>query len=64
MNWFQVLLSSEWFEKIWLVFINHELNKEKAKINKWDMNLDNLMNHEYAHDSWIQLILITVKIDQ
>ena len=53
MNWFQVLLFLEWFEKIQLVFMNHELNEEKAEINKWNMNLDNLMNYEYVHDSWI-----------
>ena len=28
------------------------------------MNLDNLMNYEYTHDSWIQLILTAVKISQ
>ncbi len=28
------------------------------------MNLDDLMNYEYMHDSWIQLILITIKISQ
>ena len=51
MNWFQILLFSEWFEKIWLVFMNHKLNEKKAEINKWDMNLDDLINYEYAHDS-------------
>ena len=64
MNWFQVLLFLKWFEKIQLVFINHELNEKKAEINKWDMNLDDLMNYKYMHDSWIQLILITVKTSQ
>ena len=52
-NQFWILLFSEWFEKIWLVFMNHKLNEEKAEIDKWDINLDNLMNYEYAHDSWI-----------
>jgi hypothetical protein len=28
------------------------------------MNLDDLMNYEYVHDSWIQLILTAVKISQ
>ena len=28
------------------------------------MNLDNLMNYKYMHDSWIQLILIMIKTDQ
>ena len=58
------MLSLKWFEKIWFVFMNHELNEEKAEIDKWDMNLDDLMNYKYAHDSWIQLILITIKISQ
>ena len=61
-NQFWILLSSEWFEKIQLVFTDHKLNEEKAEINKWDMNLDNLMNYEYAHDSWIQSILTVIKI--
>ena len=51
MNQFQILLFSEQFEKIQLVFTNHELNEKKVEINKWDMNFDNLMNYEYAHDS-------------
>ena len=63
-NWFQILLFPEWFEKIQLVFMNHKLNEEKAEINKWDMNLDDLMNYEYAHNSWIQSILTAVKINQ
>ena len=32
--------------------------------DKWDMNLEDLMNHEYQHDSWIQDIIITIKNDQ
>ena len=64
MNQFQVLLFSEQFEKIQLVFINYKLNEKKTEINKWDMNFDDLMNYKYMHDSWIQSILITVKIDQ
>ena len=52
-NQFQVLLFSKKFEKIWLVFINYELNEEKAEINKWDMNFNDLINHEYIYDSWI-----------
>ena len=44
--------------------MNYEFNEEKAEIDKWDMNLDDLMNYEYVHDSWIQLILTAVKISQ
>ena len=58
------MLFLKWFEKIQLVFINYKLNEKKAEINKWNMNLDDLMNYKYAYDSWIQLILIMIKIDQ
>ena len=64
MNQFQVLLFLEQFEKIQLVFTNYKFNKEKVEINKWNMNLDNLMNYKYAHNSWIQLILTVIKISQ
>ena len=63
-NQFQILLLLKWFEKIQLVFTNHEFSEEKAEINKWDMNLDDLMNYEYAHNSWIQSILTAVKTGQ
>ena len=33
-NQFWVLLFSEQFEKIWLVFTDYEFNKEKAEIDK------------------------------
>ena len=63
-NWLWILLSSEWFKKIWLVFTDFELNKDEFKIDKWDMNLDELMNYKYAHDSWIAEITNTIKTDQ
>ena len=55
---------SKQFEKIWLIFTNYKFNEEKAEIDKWNMNFDNLMNYEYAHDSWIQSILTVIKTDQ
>ena len=44
--------------------MNHELNEKEIKINKWDINLDNLMNYKYMHDIWIQSILTVIKTDQ
>ena len=52
-NWLWILLLFEWFEKIQLVFnCNNEfddinLNKN---IDKWDINFENLLKHEYEHD--------------
>src|SRR5437667_1473928 len=63
-NRFRVLLPPERFEKIRLVFTDHELNEEEAEIDKWDMNLDDLMDYEYAHDPWIQSILTAAKTGQ
>ena len=63
-NWLWILLSSEWFEKIWLVFTDPKLDKDESEIDKWNMNLDELMNYEYAHDSWIVKITNVIKTDQ
>ena len=52
-NWMWILLSLKQFEKIWLVFnCNDEfddINLSK-NIDKWNMNLENLLKHEYEHD--------------
>ena len=64
MNQFQILLFLKWFEKIQLIFINHEFNKEKTEIDKWNMNFNNLMNYKYEHDLWINNILILIRTNQ
>jgi hypothetical protein len=62
-----ILLLSEQFEKIQLVFTcNNEfddinLNKN---IDKWDMNFENLLKHEYEHNLWISEIMNVIKNDQ
>ena len=33
-------------------------------INKWDMNLEDLLKHEYKHDLWISEIMNTIKNNQ
>ena len=63
-NQLQILLLFEQFEKIWLVFTDSELDKDESEIDKWDMNLDELMNYKYTHNSWIAEIMNTIKTDQ
>ena len=63
-NQLQILLSSKQFEKIQLVFINFKLAQDEDDVDKWDMNLENLMNYKYAHDPWINEIVNVVKISQ
>ena len=66
-NWLWILLSSEWFKKIWLVFTHNDefndinLNKN---IDKWDINFENLLKHEYKHNLWISEIINVIKNDQ
>ena len=66
-NQLWILLSSEWFEKIWLVF-NHNNEYDDIKLNekidKWDMNFKDLLKHEYENDLWIFKIMNTIKNDQ
>ena len=40
-----------------------DINLSK-NINKWDMNLENLLKHEYEHDLWIFEIMNAIKNDQ
>ena len=66
-NQLWILLSSEQFEKIWLVF-NHndefdDINLSK-NIDKWDMNFENLLKHEYEHNLWIFEIINAIKNSQ
>ena len=66
-NWLQILLLSEQFEKIQLVF-NHnnefdDINLNK-NIDKWNMNFENLLKHEYKHDLWISEIMNAIKNSQ
>ena len=61
------MLSSEWFEKIWFMF-NHnnefdDINLSK-NIDKWDMNLEDLLKYEYENDLWIFKIMNTIKNNQ
>ena len=66
-NQLWILLSSEQFEKIWFMFTHNDefddinLNKN---IDKWDMNFENLLKHEYEHNLWISEIINVIKNDQ
>ena len=62
-----ILLLFEQFEKIQLVFTcNNEFDdiNLNENIDKWDMNLENLLKHEYEHNLWIFKIMSVIKNDQ
>ena len=47
----------ECFEKLCPIFLNMELNRNELEINKWDMEIDKLIEHEYKDDPWITDIM-------
>jgi hypothetical protein len=46
-------LPPERFEKLHSIFLNAELNRNELKIDKWDMEIDELIEYEYKDDPWI-----------
>ena len=66
-NWLQILLSFKQFEKIWFVFTcNNEFDdiNLNENIDKWNMNFEDLLKHEYEHDLWIFKIMNAIKNNQ
>ena len=46
------------------MFTNLKLAQDEDDVDKWDMNLKNLMNYKYAHDPWINEIVNAIKTGQ
>jgi RNase H-like domain found in reverse transcriptase/Reverse transcriptase (RNA-dependent DNA polymerase)/Integrase zinc binding domain/Integrase core domain/Chromo (CHRromatin Organisation MOdifier) domain/Aspartyl protease len=63
-NRLRVLLPPERFEKIRLVFTDPELNEDMTETDKWEMDLEDLMDYEYKHDPWVNEILTSVRTGQ
>jgi hypothetical protein len=41
------------FEKLRAIFLDAELNRNELEIDKWDMEINELMEYEYKDDPWI-----------
>ena len=35
------------------MFLNTELNKNKLEVDKWEMEINELMEYKYKNDVWI-----------
>jgi len=35
------------------MFLNIELNRNKLEVNKWEMEINKLMEYKYKNDIWI-----------
>ena len=46
----RILLPFECFKKLHPIFLDMELNRNKSEIDKWDIEIDELMEHEYKDD--------------
>jgi hypothetical protein len=50
-------LPPECFKKLYLIFLDIELNKNKSEIDKWDMEINKLIKYKYKDDPWITDIM-------
>jgi hypothetical protein len=41
------------FKKLHLIFLDTELNRNELEIDKWDIEIDELIEYEYKDDPWI-----------
>jgi hypothetical protein len=55
-------LPSKCFKKLHPIFLDIELNRNKLKINKWDMEINKLIEHKYKDDPWIIDIIKAIQI--
>ena len=59
-NQLWILLPPKRFKKLYLIFLNIKLNKNKLKINKWEMEINKLMEYKYKNNIWIADIIKAV----
>src|SRR5205814_3248828 len=57
----RILLPPERFEKLRLVFSNANFNERESEVDRWNMEIDELVEHEYANDSWIADIMKAIR---
>jgi len=41
------------FKKLCLIFLDIKLNKNKLEINKWEIEINKLIEYKYKNDIWI-----------
>jgi hypothetical protein len=50
-------LSFKCFEKLHSIFLDAELNRNKSEIDKWDIEINKLMEYKYKDDPQITDII-------
>jgi hypothetical protein len=52
-NQLRILLPPKRFKKLHPIFLDAELNKNELEIDKWEIEIDKLMEYKYKNDVWI-----------
>jgi hypothetical protein len=52
-NWLRILLPPKCFKKLYPIFLDTELNRNELEVNKWEIEINKLMEYEYKNDIWI-----------
>ena len=58
----RILLPFKRFKKLRPIFLNMEFNRNKSEINKWDIEIDKLIEYKYKDDPWITDIIKAIQI--
>ena len=58
------MLPPERFKKLYPIFLDAELNRNKLEINKWDMEIDKLIEYKYKDDPWITDIIKAIQTEK
>ena len=56
-NQLQILLPPERFKKLYPIFLDIELNRNKSEVDKWEMEINELMEYEYKNNIWIIYVI-------
>jgi hypothetical protein len=54
-------LPFECFKKLHSIFLNAELNRNELEIDKWDIEIDELMEYKYKNNPWITNIIKAIQ---
>jgi len=57
----RILLPPERFERLRPIFTDIDLNQDESDIDKWEMNIEDLMRYEYERDPWICDVMNTIR---
>jgi len=52
-NQLWILLPPKYFKKLRPMFLDIELNRNKLEVNKWEMEINELIEYEYKNNVWI-----------